>query len=166
MTSNCEKTVHIHGQEFQIVHESGNWQEIPEELIPVTPGMKWTCLRCGKCCTRDWQIELSWKEFHRLKEHLPLDSVIFDEHTAEYYPFFDVNGKCPRYDEMESSCNIYSDRCFVCRSYPFYLHPPGKLLISTLCDGIGHGPTVDTGGKCRELLALRTTAGMDVSHYD
>jgi len=166
MTGNSCDKVRIEGQEFRIVRESGNWWEIPYEFIPVVPGMKWTCLRCGKCCTRDWQIELSWKEFQRLKDLLPIDSVIFDEHTREYYPFFNVNGKCPRYDEKESSCNIYADRCFVCRSYPFYLHPPSELLISKLCEGIGHGPPVDPVAKCKELLIQRTAAGMDVSHYD
>ncbi len=165
MTSNCKNVIHIHGREFQVLHESGNWWEIPHELIPVTPGMRWTCLRCGKCCTRDWQIELSWKEFRRLKDHLPIDSVIFDESTGDYYPFFDVNGKCPCYDEGGNKCNIYPDRSFTCRSYPFYLHPPEKLLVSTLCDGIGHGPPVDLAGKRMELLVLREAAGMDVSHY-
>lgn len=160
------ETVHIHGLEFQVVSESGDWREIPDELIFVTPDMRWTCLRCGKCCTRDWQIELSWKEYHRLKDHLPLENVIFDESTGAHYPFFDVNGKCPRYDEGGRKCNIYALRSFICRSYPFYLHPPGKLLVSTLCEGIGHGPPVDLAMKSKELLVLRTAAGMDLSHYD
>ena len=153
-------------KEFRVMHESGNWWDLPEEFIPVVPGMRWTCLRCGKCCTRDWQIELSWKEYHHLKGLLPLNRVIHDQRTGDHYPFFDVNGKCPRYNERGRGCDIYADRCFVCRSFPFYLHPPGKLLISTLCEGVGHGPTVDMVGKCNELLELRIMAGMDVLHYE
>ena len=163
----CENSgiVELGGVLFKVTVEEGNWKEIPSEFVPVDENTRWECTRCGWCCTRDWQIELSWKEYDRLKDVIPIDRVIHDRSTGDYYPYLDVGGKCPVFDGDTRRCTIYNSRPYICRAFPFYLHPPGELYVSTLCRGLGRGPSVRVGRKMEELVLLRADSGMDVSLY-
>ena len=157
--------VTMEGREFLVRVEEGNWREISEDLVPVEEGMRWECLRCGWCCTRDWRIDISWKEYHRLKDLLPVDRVIFDETANAHYPYFLLRGKCAQYDEAAHACRIYPRRCYICRSFPFYLHPGKRLYVSKLCKGMGKGDLIEIGEKIDGLLRWRGSAGFDVSGY-
>jgi len=160
-----QKVVTIEDREFRVRVDEGNWSEIPAELVPVTENMRWECLRCGWCCTRDWQIDISWNEYHRLKDLLPVDRVVFDQSATAYYPYFLLGGKCAQYHEEAHACNIYEKRCYICRSFPFYLHPGKRLYISKLCPGLGKGEVIRIGEKKEELLRWRKAAGFDVSGF-
>lgn len=155
----------LNDEPFRITSEDGDWKRIPGHFVPVHKEMRWGCLRCGWCCSQEWQIDLSWTEYERLKGHLSLDNAVRDESTGEYYPCYRPVGGCEAYDESDKKCTIYDERPFICRSFPFYLYPPCELYVSTLCRGLGKGPVIDTEGIRKELLSERRAAGMSMTHY-
>lgn len=139
--------------------------EIPVEFELVTGSTGWKCLRCGWCCNQEWNINLTWTEYDRLRDVFPDMKFIFDEDSGASHPFLELFKGCLQYDRSGRRCRIYSIRPYSCAAFPFLLVPDLSLYVHTSCPGAGRGPTVDIEEKRRELIELKRKAGMDVSIY-
>ena len=58
--------VTIDGKRFQTKPDHLEPLKIPKEFVPVTDGMKWKCLKCGWCCSQNWKIDITWKDFRKI----------------------------------------------------------------------------------------------------
>ena len=129
-------------------------------FYPVEKSMKWECIKCGWCCQQNWRINMTWVEFDRLKDFLPIDKVAVHEPTGASHPYMEIRGDCPQYDKDKSLCKIYDIKCFSCSAFPFLLFPSGELFVCSFCRGVGKGSELDIDGKINELLKLKKEAGM------
>ena len=140
--------------------------DIPPEFEAVTGKLRWKCIRCGWCCMQEWNIDLTWDEYDRLKDYLPLDKALYDEETGASHPFLELKGGCPRYDSAKRECTIHDILPYSCAAFPFLLVPPSSLYVNRFCLGLGKGSRLDSGAKRRELIALKRNAGIDVTAYE
>ncbi|UCH90045.1 MAG: YkgJ family cysteine cluster protein, partial [Thermoplasmata archaeon] len=131
-----------------------------KEWLPVTPELHWKCLKCGWCCTQNWRLNLTWKEYERIKNKLTIDQVVVDEETGMSHPVYTINKKCERYDPKTHKCTIYKHRLYTCAAFPFILDEHGNLLRSKFCKGFGSGNPVDIGKMKTYLRKWRKRAGM------
>ena len=160
-----DPSVDISGKRFRLLHEDGDWKDIPDEFIQVEKDLHWQCERCGWCCNQDWQIELTWREYDRLRGVLSVDTVIRDETTGREYPCYVIRNGCEGHIAETRTCGIYDSRPFICRSFPFYLYPPFELYVSRQCRGVGRGPVIDIEALKRRIFDERVRAGMSVDAY-
>jgi Fe-S-cluster containining protein len=130
------------------------------EWVPVTKKTRWKCIRCGWCCTHEWRVNLTWDEYDRLKDKLPIDELVMDKKTGMSHPFFTIKDKCYQYDPKTNKCKIYKERAYSCATYPFSLTPDGKLVRSKFCKGFGHGEAVDRKRMLLHIRKWRRRAGM------
>lgn len=132
------------------------------EWVPVTSKTRWDCIRCGWCCTHQWRVNLTWDEYDRLREKIPIAEVVVDPNTGMSHPFFTIKDKCPQYDPKSHKCKIYKERAYSCATFPFAISPEGKLLRSKYCKGFGKGKKIDLKKLKNYILKWRKKAGMRV----
>ena len=141
------------------------WRSTHGEWEEIGPETRWRCLRCGKCCRRDWAINLTWAEYDRIRSdprfgEMVIDTVKVDEGTGMSHPVYRIPGKCPLLDDKRSLCKVHPDRPYTCVAYPFLLMPDGKLMGHSECPGFGHGDPLDIEEISRMLIEERKKAGM------
>lgn len=156
----------IDGKNFYASADNEDWENLLNDFVPVTMGMRWKCLMCGWCCNENWQINLTWKEYDRLKDDLPIETIALDELTGASHPYFRIIESCPAYDKENHKCTIYDKKGYTCNAFPFLLDLKSKLHICKSCQGIGHGSPIDIDEKITELIGLKRVAGMNVFAYD
>jgi len=149
----------------KVLDKRGTWDYIGAEWNEVAPGLRWECLRCSDCCKKDWAINLTWKEYDRLREdpgvgELEGLGLEVDPETGLDHPFFRLNGACPMLREEGAVCTLYPDWPYTCAVYPFLLLPDGRLLAHSECLGLGHGNPIDIGLWKRRIALERKKAGM------
>ncbi len=132
------------------------------EWVPVTTKTRWKCVRCGWCCSHDWRVNLTWPEYDRLKNKLPINEVVLDENTGMSHPLFSIRGHCIQYDPKTHKCKIYKDRAYSCATFPFSLTPDDKLVRSKFCKGFGKGDIVNKKKMVAYIIKWRKRAGMEV----
>lgn len=132
------------------------------EWVPVTNKTRWKCIRCGWCCSHEWRVNLTWPEYDRLKDKLPIDEMILDEKTGMSHPFYMIKNRCVQYNPKKHGCKIYKKRAYSCATYPFALTPEGKLVRSKFCKGFGKGAKIDQRKMKRYIYKWRKRAGMMV----
>jgi len=130
------------------------------EWVPVEDGDTWKCIRCGKCCGNDLRVNLTWKEYDRVKRLLPVKHVVKDPHTGMSHPVYHIKGHCAQYDPKLHRCAIYRDRLYTCATYPFAVSADGTLIRSVFCPGFGHGPGVNMSRTIRHIKSWKKKAGM------
>lgn len=133
-----------------------------KEWVPVTNKTHWKCIRCGWCCSHDWRVNLTWYEYDRLKDKLPIDKVVMDEDSGMSHPLFSIKGHCIQYDKKDHKCKIYKNRAYSCATFPFSLTIDGKLVRSKFCKGFGKGDLVIKKKMIEYIMKWRKRAGMKV----
>jgi len=108
-----------------------------------------SCTRCGECCRQgagdDNLVMVSPAEIRRISSLCHLRA----EECAEPYPervklcdgtevtfgwaVRRISGDCMFY--REGSCQVYAERPWICRTYPFMLD--GEDLLTSPCPGLG-----------------------------
>ncbi len=161
-----QKVVFIDGKSFHASANNEDSEKIPNDFVPVTPGMRWKCLMCGRCCNGNWQINLTWKEYDRLKDDLPIETVVLDEFTGASHPYFRITGSCPAFNMENHKCIIYNKKVYTCNAFPFLIDLKNELHITKSCEGFGHGPYIDIDEKITELIKLKLRAGMKGSFHN
>ena len=126
---------------------------------PFTPGTRWECLRCGRCCRESWRVNLTWKEYDRLKDVLDINGVVLDERTGMSHPVMELEGICKGLDPEKNLCTIYRKRMYSCATFPFSLSPEGVLMVSRYCQGFGSGPLLKEEELAELILRWRKKAG-------
>ncbi len=133
--------------------ESFNVKNLPGfgvDLIPWRRVKRWSCVRCGKCCSF-LDVPLTYEEEGRLRKY---GDVFRKGRIGVYlrrYPKKD--GCCIFFD---GKCKIYHERPEACRRYPFYLREKGEdealyhyesgnvyVYIDRSCSGVGLGEKVE-----------------------
>ncbi len=132
------------------------------EWVPVTRKTRWKCIRCGWCCTHQWRVNLTWDEYDRLKDKLPIEEVVVDPKSGMSHPLFTIKDKCVQYDPKTHKCKIYKIRAYSCATFPFALTPEGKLVRSKFCNGFGKGEVIDRNKMRAYIMKWRKRAGMIV----
>jgi Fe-S-cluster containining protein len=132
------------------------------EWIPVKKSTHWKCKRCGWCCSHEWRVNLTWHEYDRLKEKLPIEQVVVDKKSGMSHPFFSIKDKCAQYDSKSHKCKIYKERAYSCATFPFAISPEGKLIRSKFCKGFGSGPLVEKSKMRQDIFKWRKRAGMRI----
>ena len=130
------------------------------EWVPVDDKTTWKCIRCGWCCTHSWRVNLTWVEYDRLKDKIPITEIVVDQKTGMSHPFFEIKEQCICYDPATKKCTIWRDRAYSCATFPFSLTPDGKLVRSKFCKGFGHGKKVDSEKMIKYIMKWRKKAGM------
>ena len=147
--------------DFEVIEQFDEDLIIEKEWVPVTSKTRWKCLSCGFCCTRNWRINLTWKEYDRIKDLLNITEMVEDEGTGMSHPIYTIAEKCERYDPDTRLCTIYSDRLYTCAAFPFLLVDKKTLLRSKYCKGFGHGEVVDKKKMKKHITKWRKRAGME-----
>ena len=132
------------------------------EWLPVKSRTRWKCVRCGWCCSHEWRVNLTWPEYDRLKDKLPIEEVVVDKKTGMSHPLFTIKNKCVQYDPKSHKCKIYKERAYSCATFPFSLTPSGELVRSKFCKGFGNGDVVEAEKMIRYIHKWRKRAGMKV----
>ena len=114
--------------------------------------VKFTCLRCGKCCSSGPNVSLTASDICRIAKYLSVNwrdlaGKYIYAIIADYIPIVVLRGandKCVflKYVNNTPTCIIYPARPMRCRLYPFLPIAPGensKLEVSARCPGIGRG---------------------------
>ncbi len=107
-----------------------------EDYIDVTEGMRWDCIRCGKCCGNNFTTK--WLD----DCVVPVVGPLIDNH-------------CRHFDRAERRCTIHASRPAACRGHPFTLMNVGDgtvLKVHSGCPGIGHWDQVDIKGTMVAML--------------
>jgi Fe-S-cluster containining protein len=139
-----------------------------DDWTEIAPGTRWNCLRCGRCCRRDWAINLTWKEYDRIRADGRFDRMVIDtfkvnREEGTSHPVYVVSGGCPLLDRETSLCTVYEERPYTCAVYPFLMMPDGTILGHEECPGFGHGEKIDLRDLKRVILKERKRAGIIVS---
>ncbi len=151
--------------ERKLLDRDGTWDYIGAEWFEVKEGTRWECIRCSDCCRKDWAINLTWKEYDRLRADprvgdLPGLGLEVDPQTGLDHPYFRLNGACPMLRAEGAVCTLYPDWPYTCAVYPFLLLPDGRLMAHKGCIGFGHGGPVDIERWKGRVLDERAKAGM------
>jgi len=113
---------------------------------PVTEFTRWTCVRCGTCCTEE--MAPGWLE------------CMLDARGLET-----VNGDCPMFCHDSRTCLDYPNRFPACRGFPFTLKRRGDrfyLHIHSKCHGLGIGDRVNIRSRLMTLLkSVKSEFGLD-----
>lgn len=113
---------------------------------------RYSCIRCGKCCSSGPNVALTVFDVCRLARYLnkpwrDLAGKFFYVIIADYIPIAilrGLNDKCVflKVEGMVTTCTVYPARPFRCRLYPFIPISPiesSKLEVSSRCPGVGRG---------------------------
>jgi Fe-S-cluster containining protein len=130
------------------------------EWVPVDSNTRWKCIRCGWCCSHSWRVNLTWDEYDRLKDKIPITEIVVDKITGMSHPFFEIQDQCICFDPDTKKCTIWRDRAYSCATFPFSLTPEGELVRSKFCKGFGHGKIVDPEKMVKYIMKWRKKAGM------
>jgi len=130
------------------------------EFHPVTPDTRWKCRMCGWCCRQNWRVNVTWKEYDRLKGELNIEQVVEDKASGMSHPLFEIRDACVCLDVKTNRCKIHSKWPYACATFPFALDPSGDLQYSKWCKGIGDGPVVRSVKMKKKILRERKRAGM------
>lgn len=132
------------------------------EWQPVNSSTRWECIRCGWCCTHSWRVNLTWDEYDRLQDKIPITEIVVDKKTGMSHPFFEIKDQCICYDPTTKKCTIWRDRAYSCATFPFSITPDGDLVRSKFCKGFKHGKKVDPGKMVKYIKKWRRKAGMSL----
>lgn len=151
--------------ERKLLDRDGTWDYIEAEWSEVKEGIRWECIRCSDCCRKDWTINMTWKEYDRLRadrrvRDLPGLGLEVDPETGLDHPFFRLDGACPMLRPEGAVCTLYPDWPYTCAVYPFLLLPDGRLMVHRGCRGLGHGRPLDIKEWKDKVLRERAKAGM------
>lgn len=118
--------------------------------------VKFTCLRCGECCSSGPNVSLTVSDICRIANYLgvswrDLVGKYIYAIIADYVPIVvlrGINNKCIflKYVNNTQTCIIYPARPMRCKLYPFLpiaLRESSRLEISSKCPGIGKGDLID-----------------------
>lgn len=118
--------------------------------------VKFTCLRCGGCCSSGPNVTLTVSDVCRIARYLGVDwRKLTGEYMyviiADYIPVVvlrGINSKCVflKYVDNTPTCTIYPARPMRCQLYPFLpiaLSENSRLEVSTKCPGVGRGELVE-----------------------
>jgi len=130
------------------------------EWVPVDSKTNWKCIRCGWCCTHNWRVNLTWDEYDRLQDKIPITEIVVDKNTGMSHPFFEIKDQCICYDPKTKKCTIWRERAYSCAIFPFSITPEGELVRSKFCKGFGHGKKVDPDKMKKYIFKWRKKAGM------
>lgn len=130
------------------------------EWALVTADTHWKCIRCGWCCRQNWRVNVTWKEYDRLKDVLNIDQVVEDKRSGMSHPLFEIKNACVCLDTKKNLCKIHSKWPYACATFPFGLDLEGRLVYSKWCKGIGKGPQVNTVKMLKKIMKERKKAGM------
>ncbi len=130
------------------------------EWVAVEKNAYWKCIRCGWCCTHSWRVNLTWEEYDRLKDKIPITEIVVDQKTGMSHPFFEIGDQCICYDPKDNICKIYRERAYSCATFPFAITHKGELVRSKFCNGFGHGNKINTEKMKKHIIKWRKKAGM------
>jgi Fe-S-cluster containining protein len=131
------------------------------------------CRRCGDCCRTlencPHHVFVGAREVRHVLSGTPHR---WDDVVEPYPEFIEANGGaytlgwCLRHTADRciflsiDGCNIYPNRPWICRTYPFMLH--GDELIVSECKGIGAPMTMEEAERiARDLLARQIAEELD-----
>jgi uncharacterized protein len=137
-------------------------------------GIGFHCTGCGKCCTAEQEhvgfVMLSPSEVARIlqKTESPWNQIAvpypeFIESSNGIRLTFSwclrcTGGQCSLL--REGKCSVYSDRPWICRTYPFMLE--GETLQVSACEGIGQPISSEEAQLlARDLIARRAAESME-----
>jgi Fe-S-cluster containining protein len=103
----------------------------------VEEGMRWTCIRCGRCCSN---VSIQGWINEALREEVDMID----------------GGKCGFLDD-DNRCLQYEKRPNPCRRYPFVISRQGNehiLKVHSKCGGIGFGDEIDIPKTMMYILKL------------
>ena len=89
-------------------------------------GLKFTCTRCGNCCTGEsGYVWINKKEIQEVSEYLGIPQESFlTRHVRQVGVALSLvekpNGDCTFYDRQGKGCKIYPVRPRQCRTWPFW----------------------------------------------
>jgi Fe-S-cluster containining protein len=120
-----------------------------------TPGLRFECTECGKCCRVRGpyaHVYLNDKELRGLARSKGLSThefrwryTVVDELGWTELVFKDE--RCVFLDDESGRCTVYEDRPAQCRTFPFWRNfaPEGEWTpqVYELCEGIGRGEAWD-----------------------
>lgn len=118
------------------------------EILPLVPGFKFECQRCGACCQAiDRPLTLDELTYFN-NHHMPVKWMFSRNEKGEVvsiYPCKPGGVMCSACDQ-KNTCLIYDDRPVGCRLYPFifrlyYRRPPN---YEEIVRSLGHVPPVGT----------------------
>lgn len=112
-------------------------------------GLRFTCTRCGACCTGvPGYVWVTEEELERIAEYIGLDvaetrrrftRTIRRRRTLTEQP----NGDCVFYDRETRACTIYPVRPVQCQTWPFWPNnvstPQAWAETCQTCPGAGRG---------------------------
>jgi hypothetical protein len=68
--------------EFKVAKRFNEKMIQDREWEPVDPETRWKCIRCGWCCTHSWRVNLTWDEYDRLQDIIPITEIVVDKKTG------------------------------------------------------------------------------------
>jgi Fe-S-cluster containining protein len=126
--------------------------------------VRFTCLRCAKCCSSGPNVALTVYDICRISKYLgiswrDLAGKYFYVVIADHIPIAILRGlgdKCVflNIHKNTAACSIYPARPLRCRLFPFMPLSPSetsKMEISSICPGIGRGDNIDPPWNDLEL---------------
>jgi Fe-S-cluster containining protein len=155
-----ETVQHTSLEDFEKIEMLDEGLIIKKEWLPVSENTRWKCQKCGWCCTQNWRINLTWKEYDRLNDKLTINQIVVNENTGMSHPVYSIKNRCEQHDAKTKKCKIYTNRLYSCAAFPFNLDEDGALIMSKHCKGIGHGDKIDMTKMKTYLRKWRKKAGM------
>jgi Fe-S-cluster containining protein len=127
-------------------------------------GLRFTCTRCGNCCTGEpGFVWIDEEELQALAEFRaePLDQVrqLYTRWTERGRTLREKpNGDCVFYDRKKG-CTVYPVRPRQCRSWPFWesntFSPEAWEHTCKDCPGSGHGELISAEEITRRIKVIR-----------
>jgi len=109
---------------------------------------RFSCRRCGYCCTQFRGVEVSQEEMRRLDVRAADRSRTFMTIKGQHY----LKQPCPYYDQEAHACTNYENRPDICRAFPVH---------TWVCDdGRRH---LGVSEKCEAGLAALAEVEVDVA---
>ncbi len=120
-----------------------------ETSVWYADGLRFTCTRCGACCTgAPGYVWVTDEELERIAEFLGCDvREVRHRYTkrarAGRTLIEQENGDCVFYDRQGKACTIYPVRPVQCRTWPFWpgnvANPQAWAATCQICPGAGRG---------------------------
>ncbi len=127
-------------------------------------GLRFTCTRCGHCCTGEpgyvWVTDEDLLAIaHKRGEMLEQVKALYTRWTSRGRTLREKsNGDCIFYDH-EQGCTIYEVRPPQCRTWPFWesnvLTPEAWQRTCEICPGSGQGELIPEEEITRRLQVIR-----------
>jgi Fe-S-cluster containining protein len=127
-------------------------------------GLRFTCTRCGHCCTGEpGYVWVTDEELRAIAEFRgePLEEVraLYTRWTSRGRTLREkANGDCVFYDRT-AGCTVYPVRPPQCRTWPFWesnvLMPESWEHTCAICPGSGQGELIPAEEITRRLRVIR-----------